>query len=119
MVDSRATWGDVLGDVSIPVSCSLVQGDRWCMEDKVALHFVDRSHVILGIFDGQSGQDAAVYAKNHMSRNHRSRNNIYTKHNFPYTGEVILWAINGAFSYHCYYFCYKQICEIVSIFSYS
>ena len=77
MMDSRATWGDVLSDVSILVSCSSVQGDRCCMEDKVALHFVDRSHVILGIFDCHSGQDAAVYAKNHMSRNQRLRNIIY------------------------------------------
>ena len=64
MVDSRATRGDVLGDVSI--SESSVQGDRCFMEDEVALQFVDRSHVILGIFDGHSKREAAVYAKNYL-----------------------------------------------------
>ena len=54
------------GEVSFSISCSSVQGDRRSMEDELAIHFLDKNHAILGIFDGHCGQEAAAYAKDNL-----------------------------------------------------
>lgn len=62
MADERES----LSSVAVSVFCYSIQGDRHTMEDELTVQFLDKNHVILGIFDGHGGREAAAYAKDNL-----------------------------------------------------